>query len=92
MGACANGWAAWVEKAVIMANTAILGGLRSRGGGVSAIIETLRSLGTSTPVPIGLVADYVGRPEDEVRDALRRLSVMNAVQLDEPADTVKLVD
>jgi hypothetical protein len=76
-----------------MALMAIRGGLRSSGGGASAIIEILRSLSTAnSPVPIGLVADYAGRPEGEVREALRKLSDMNAVSLDEPGGTVKLVD
>lgn len=74
-----------------MANTSILGGLRSRAGGVSAVVDTLRSLGKRT-VPIALVADYVGRPEAEIRDVLRQLSEMKAVKLNEPAGTVELLD
>ena len=51
------------------------------GGEATDIVRTLRRFGRGRPVPVGLVARYVGRDSAEIEEFLRVLNSKNIVRL-----------
>jgi Mn-dependent DtxR family transcriptional regulator len=65
-------------------------GLRLSGE-ASRLLAVIGDLGgKSTPVPIGLLADYVSLSEQSVLEALREMNQSNIVKLDEALHSVSL--
>ncbi len=57
----------------------------------SSIVAVLRRFGLNRPIPIGFVAQAIGRLPEEIRESLESLAESEVVRIDEKTDTVSLV-
>jgi hypothetical protein len=61
------------------------------GGHASTIVDVLRRFGRGKPVPIELVARYVGAFDaDALADSLKEMSAKQIVEVDASNETVQL--
>src|SRR5438552_2762609 len=66
-------------------------GALSIGGEATSVIRVLREFGRSRPVPVGIIAQSVGRQPDEIRNVLLELQSRKIVCFDQANGLVTLI-